>query len=426
VKDEAFDEFTPPKNKWVSGWNVGVPSRFGYGEIFAEWSVTDISDMVRRDRNHPSIIMWSIGNEIDYPNDPFTHEVLGKSYRAGNPAAENLVRWARPLVEAVRMLDRTRPVTAALASLVMSDAVGLPGLLDVVGYNYQESRYAEDHARYPRRVIVGSENGHQFGNWTAVRDHPYVAGQFLWTGIDYLGEAGVFPNRANGAGLLDLCAFKKPAAWFRQSLWSENPMVYLCASAAGTARGRGARVEEHWTWKADSTIAVSCYTNCQEVALTLNDRLVGTKRASEAMDGVLAWDVPYSPGVLKAVGRTDGKVVAEFALTTAGQATRIELLPDVTRVGADGICHVEFRIVDARGTRVPDADAVVTFAVEGPARVLGIGNANLSSIEDDKDLAHRAYQGRGLVILQATSAEGPIRLRASASGLEAAVVTIAR
>ena len=115
VKDEAFDEFTPPKNKWVSGWNVGVPSRFGYGEVFAEWSLIDIRDMVLRDRNHPSVILWSIGNEIDYPNDPFSHPVLGKSYRPENPPAANLVKYGKPLIEAVKKLDPTRPVTAGLA-----------------------------------------------------------------------------------------------------------------------------------------------------------------------------------------------------------------------------------------------------------------------------------------------------------------------
>jgi beta-galactosidase len=130
--------------------------------------------------------------------------------------------------------------------------------------------------------------------------------------------------------------------------------------------------------------------------------------------------------VLKAVGTNDGKVVAEFALTTAGPPARIDLLPDVAHVGADGVCHIEFRIVDARGVRVPDADALVTFAVDGPARVLGIGNGNVSSIDAGQDPAHRAYQGRGLAILQATNGAGPITLRASAPGLGAAVVTIAR
>ncbi len=427
VMDEAFDEFTPTKNNWVSGWNVGVPSRFGYGESFSQWAVRDVEDMVRRDRNHPSIIMWSIGNEIDYPNDPFSHPVLGKDYRPTNPPAASLVTCAQPLVEAVKKLDPTRPVTAALASLAMSDAVGLPALLDIVGYNYQESRYAEDHQRDPARAMLGSENNHQYANWTIVRDRPYVAGQFLWTGIDYLGEARVFPNRANGAGLLDLCGFRKPAAAFRQSLWSDVPMVYLAASPAASAAARAVRVEEHWNWLNASSMTVVCYTNCEEVQLALNGRSIGSKRLTEAVDGALTWEVPYARGVLEAVGTAKGKPVARFALKTAGAPARIELVPDVARVsaGGDDVVHVEFRIVDEQGVRVPAADSPVTFELEGPGRVLGIGNADLNSIEDCKDLVHRAYQGRGLAILQATAGRGTIMLRASSPGLQPATLSVA-
>jgi beta-galactosidase len=205
VKDEAFDEFTPSKKKWVSGRNNGLPSRFGYAELFNRWSVTDISDMIRRDRNHPSIILWSIGNEIDYANDPFTDPVLGNDYQPGNPPAQDMVKLATPLIAAVKSLDRTRPVTAALANLPMSESVGLPELLDAVGYNYQEARYPSDHKKFPQRIIFGSETSQQYSAWRAVQDNDYVAGQFLWTGIDYLGEANAWPNRASGAGLLDLC-----------------------------------------------------------------------------------------------------------------------------------------------------------------------------------------------------------------------------
>ena len=271
----------------------------------------------------------------------------------------------------------------------------------------------------------------------SVRDNAYVAGQFLWTGIDYLGEAGVFPNRANGAGLLDLCGFKKPMAWFRQSLWSDAPMVYLAAAVApnpatapaGTGAApprRGSRVEEHWNWAAGATVTVSCYTNCEDVTLTLNDQPLGVKPLAGAADGVLRWDVPYQPGVLRAVGRVKGKEAAEFALTTADAPARVELVPDVTRLGADGedACHIEYRIVDKRGVRVPNADAQVTFEVQGPARMLGIGNGDLNDASSGQDLVHRAYQGRGLAILQATGAPGPIMVRASAPGLEPASVTL--
>jgi beta-galactosidase len=421
VKDEAFDEFTPTKNKWVAGWNAGVPSRFGAGEFFKEWSVIDASDMVRRDRNHPSIIAWSVGNEVDYPNDPFTHQALGQNYRPQNPPAENLITLARPLVEAIRALDTTRPVTMALASLAMSDAVGLPALLDIVGYNYQETRYAADHAQHPNRIIFGSENNHQYTNWTVVRDNAYVAGQFLWTGIDYLGEARAFPNRANGAGLLDLAGFKKPMAWFRQSLWSDTPMVYLAAAAR-----RPGRLEEHWNWPAGSAVAVSAYTNAEEVVLTLNDQSLGTKSLAGATDGVLTWDVPYQPGVLKAVARTKGTPVAEFVLMTAGDAARIVLFPDTFRVNANGedVVHIEYRILDRNGVLVPSANAEITFSVEGPARVLGIGNGDLNDASSGQGLVHRAYQGRGLAILKTTTTPGTITIRASAPGVGGATVAV--
>ncbi len=428
VQDEAFDEFTPPKNKWVSGWNAGIPSRFGYGEVFAQWSVIDIQDMVRRDRNHPSIIMWSIGNEVDYPNDPFSHPVLEKSYRPQNPPAENLVKHGKPLIEAVRKLDGSRPVTAALASLAMSDAVGLTELLDIVGYNYQEARYPDDHKDYPGRVLYGSENNHAYGNWVVVRDNDYVAGQFLWTGIDYLGEARTFPNRASGSGLLDLCGFKKPGAWFRQSLWSDEPMVYLSvAPAVGRgARARGGRGEESWNWPTGTDVTVICYSNCPEVMLKLNNRTMGSKRLEDAVDGALSWQIPFEPGVLEAVGMKDGRSVSEFSLRTAGSRRRIELHPDTTQLQADGkdICHVEFRIVDAEGIRVPDADPLLSFEIEGSAEILGIGNANLSSIEDTMDNEHKAYQGRGLLILRSGQEAGRILLKATSPGLESASLSL--
>jgi len=426
VKDEAFDEFTPPKNKWVAGWNAGQPSKFGYGEVFTEWSVRDMEDLVRRDRNHPCIIMWSIGNEIDYPNDPFSHPVLGNNYRPEHPPAEHLVTYARPLIEAVKKRDRTRPVTAALASIDMSNAVGLPQLLDVVGYNYQERHYEADHNTYPKRFVFGSENGDSYDAWVAVRDNDYVAGQFLWTGIDYLGEAGRWPNRANGAGLLDLCGFKKPIAWFRQSLWSEELMVYLCVSGRPGRRGPGMGGAEHWNWPDGARVSVSCFTNCDEVSLTLNDEALGTQRLSEARNGVLTWEVPFRPGVLGAVGRNAGREVCEFSLTTAGPAARIVLTPDTVRLSADGkdICHVEFQITDDQGVRVPDADHEVTFDVDGPGQIIGIENGDLNSLDDPRDNLHKARQGRGLAFFQAAREPGKVRLMARAQGLADAAIEI--
>jgi len=430
VKDEAFDEFTPAKNKWVVGWNAGAPSRWGYAESFEQWAVTDIQDLVRRDRNHPCVILWSIGNEIDYANDPFSDPALGDNYRPEHPPASDLVRWGRPLVEAVKKLDTTRPVTAALANLPMSEAVGFPEILDAVGYNYQESLYASHHEKHPQRILFGSENSHQYNNWTIVRDNDYVAGQFLWTGIDYLGEARAWPIRGSMPGLLDTCGFKKPNAWFRQSLWSDKPMVYLCTSVAGAGgpgRGRGPGwPEESWNRPEGANTRVICYTNCEQVRLTLNGKEIGTKSAADAFNGALSWSVPYEAGVLKAEGLKNGQAACEFALATAGPANRIKLLPDQSHLRADGkdVCHIEFQIADDRGVRVPDAQNVVTFEIGGPARLLAVDNGEMTGPEDYRSPERKASRGRGLAIVQSTKATGHITLTASSPGLESARLEI--
>jgi beta-galactosidase len=426
VMDEAFDEFTPGKNKWVAGWNTGLPSRFGYSEFFDQWANDDIRDMILRDRNHPCVVIWSIGNEIDYANDPFSHPVLDKEYKPGNPSAEDMVKCARPLIAAVKELDSTRPVTAALANVAMSDAVGFCDLLDIAGYNYQEQRYADDHKKYAKRVIIGSENYHTFAAWVAVRDNQYISGQFLWTGVDYLGEAGRWPNRGADFGLLDLCGFKKPSGWFRQSLWTDKPMVYICASAGGGDNKRHPKPEEHWNWSKGQTVAVFCYTNCPEVQLSLNGKSVGTKKLKEATDGVLTWQIPYEPGRLAANGLVDGKTACQYNLITAGKAGKIRLNSDTTELIADGkgICHLIFEIVDANGVLVPDAANELKFEISGPAAVIGIGNGALNDIESCKDLAHKAFQGRGLAIIQSQNAAGKISIKVSSPGLESAAAAL--
>jgi beta-galactosidase len=429
VMDEAFDEFTPGKNKWVVGWNQSAPSRFGYNEYFAEWSVRDITDIVRRDRNHPGIIMWSIGNEIDYPNDPFTDPALGDKYKPGNPPGTDMVKWGRPLVAAVKAQDRTRPVTAALASVAMSNAVGFAQILDIDGYNYQEYRYAADHKQYPARVMYGSENKHDYPSWLAVRDNPAISGQFLWTGIDYLGEAVGWPARANPDGLLDMCGFVKPMGRFRESLWSDRPMVYLCAAKQGTPENAGGDTNhpsgiETWNWPAGTPLTVSCYTNCPQVTLTLNGKPLGTKTSGDAVNGILKWNIPFEPGVLKAVAQKDGHTLCEYSLQTAGAPASIVLHPDVTTLFADGkdVAQVEFDILDANGVRVPDAGPELTFDLAGPAKILGIGNADVTNSEPPKAPRHRAFHGRGLAIIQATTTPGSITLKVTAPGLKPATV----
>lgn len=199
IMDEASDEWEFPKRKWVKGWNKGEPAYDGSFDFFEEWIEQDVTDMVRRDHNHPSIFMWSIGNEVDYPNDPYSHPILDGStinqpmfggYKPDAPDAMRIGKIAKRLAACVRAVDTSRPVTGALAGVVMSNQTEYPEAIDVVGYNYTENRYDEDHATYPNRVIYGSENGSGLEAWYAVKDKEFIFGQFIWTGTDYLGESG--------------------------------------------------------------------------------------------------------------------------------------------------------------------------------------------------------------------------------------------
>lgn len=431
VQVEALDEFTPAKNKWVEGWNIGLPSRHGQAEHFEAWAVRDVTDMVRRDRNHPSVIMWSIGNEIDYPNDPFSHPVLGPRYRPHQPPASELLRLARPLVAAVRAADPTRPVTAALASLPMSEAVGLPGLFDLVGYNYQEARYAEDHARHPQRVIYGSENSHDHRAWLAVRDLPYISAQFLWTGFDYLGEARAWPQRGADFGLFDLAGFLKPRGAFREALWSPRPVVHLAvtpapqpaAAPASAGQGQGqplldaqrhGGLAQHWNWPAGTGMTVLAYANTPEVQLWLNGQLVGSQHAGQAVDGVLSWQLPHAPGELLAIGMQQGRELARTRLRTAGPAAALRLA--LAHAGSDGVVQLVAEVVDAQGQRVPDAAPVLQFTPLGAAEILGIGNGNLADTDDPRDARHALYQGRALAVLRRGAGQAGLRIAAPGLG----------
>jgi hypothetical protein len=246
VMDEAFDEWEGCKNKWWQGHNVYPPKRFGYADAFPQWHERDLGDLVRRDRNHPSIVLWSIGNEIDYPNDPYCHPLFRsmtgnndankpaqeRQYDPNKPNAQRLAAIAEELAAIVKRHDTTRPVTAALAFPELSNRIGFAQALDVVGYNYKEELYARDRERYPGHVIYGSENGHGETEWHYVRDNPDICGQFLWTGVDYLGEAGGWPVRLSPAGLLTTAGFEKPRYYQRRAMWTGESSA-PCISETG-------------------------------------------------------------------------------------------------------------------------------------------------------------------------------------------------
>ncbi|HWI93219.1 MAG TPA: glycoside hydrolase family 2 TIM barrel-domain containing protein [Flavisolibacter sp.] len=429
VMDEAFDEWEVGKNKWIKGWNVGTPGNDGSHSDFKEWADRDVQDMVLRNRNHASIFLWSIGNEIDYPNDPYTHEILntgrnpqiyGKGYTTGKPSAQRLTKIAKQLVADVKTCDTTRPVTAALAGVVMSNEVGYPEVLDVVGYNYQEFRYPDDHQKYPARIIYGSENGMALDAWKAVEDNDYISAQYLWTGVDYLGEARSWPARSNTAGLLDLAGFPKPSYYFRQSLWSEKAMIYVATSSLQTGGNNRRMVTSSWNYKGGDSVLVSCFTNCDEAELFLNGKSLGRKKLADTKERFISWRTVHQPGNLEAKGYKNDEEIAKFKLQTSGDAFAIIAKPDRTvfNPGEKQLAQIEINIVDANGVIVPNADNEITITIDGPATLIGLESGSAFSHEDYKSNKRKALNGKLLAYIQSQK-EGTIKVTLSAQNLKA-------
>ncbi len=437
VMDEAFDEWIGGKRKWAEGWNAGVAARRGYHESFEEWGVRDAQDMVLRDRNHPSIVMWSIGNEIDYPDDPFTHPRGRGGVKANSLSADLMPAIARRLISAVKHFDTTRPVTMALADINASNATGVANMLDVVGYNYLEQFYDRDHKAYPNRVIYGSENSRTLDAWRPVALNPYVGGQFLWTGMDFIGEARRFPTHGSSSGLLDLQGFRKRDAWFRQALWSDKPMVYAAAWGAGSDEARMADwpknlgrtpLVERWGWTGDprKNIPIEIYTNCDSVELLLNGRSLGEKPIADRLLPALVWAVPNESGTVEVVGKRAGVAAARFELKTIGQPERIELSPDLKTLKNDGtqVATIEVQAVDRNGNRVPDAVRPVTFEVAGAGRLIASGNADLTDNTPMTSSQVKLYQGRAVAVVRSGAGSGKITVRAISAGLTAGEVVL--
>jgi hypothetical protein len=443
VMDEAFDEWTGGKRKWAEGRNNGAVARHGYNESFEEWGVRDAQDMVLRDRNHPSIVMWSIGNEIDYPTDPFVHprgRVDNSIPKDGGVKPKDLSANLMPpierqLIAAVKRFDATRPVTMALADIDASNATGVANMLDVVGYNYLEQDYERDHKAYPNRVIYGSENSRGLDQWRQVAINDYVGGQFLWTGMDFLGEANRFPTHGSMSGLLDIQGFWKREAHLRQALWNDQPMVYAAAWATGDESsiadsrtlGRNQTVER-WGWTADArkNIPVEVYSNCESVELLLNGRSVGEKRIADRLAPVVIFAVPNEAGTVEVLGKRGGNTVARFQLKAIGPAERIQLTPDLRTLKSEGrqVSTVEVVVVDRDGNRVPDANPEITVALAGDGRLIAVDNADLTDNTSAQGGKKKAYQGRAVAVVRSGAQPGRVTLRASAAGLTAGETVI--
>ena len=412
VMDEMFDCWTVGKNP------------YDYHLYFNAWSQIDTRDTVRRDRNHPSIVVYSAGNEI--------HDT---------PKAELAQGILKGLVEVFHQADPTRPVTQALFRPNVSHDYdnGLADLLDVVGQNYRENEILAAHQANPERRILGTENGHDRRVWLALRDNPLYAGQFLWTGIDYLGESRAWPFVGAGSGLLDRTGAMKPMAYERQSWWSEQPMVHIARRSAPpqptpndapnepVQRRRVQTLFSDWT-PTDSSAheeSVEVYSNCEQVELVLNGKSLGSQPLP-ADASSRTWRVAFEPGTIRAMGKNKGQVVATHELRTAGKPAKIVLTADRSKLTPDwdDVSYVSATVVDEKGVRVPNAGDLITFKLSGPGVIAAVDSGDNASHEPFQASERHAFQGQCFAIVRVTVPLGKIVLTASAPGLTGSSITI--
>ena len=438
VMDEAFDE-----------WRIGK-REYAYHLYFDAWGDKDLISMIERDRNHPSIVLWSVGNEIPEQKTEDGYLVLER------------------LRDICHREDPGRPVTSGCDNIAADGgSTTLPFLeaLDIVGYNYvdrwherRELYYSIDRHLHPDWKMIGTESVSLDGIrgdyrldddsriirfrmprnlirgqelWKTVRLNDYVIGDFMWTGIDYLGEA-FWPHKLASAGAIDICGFPKDAYYFYKSQWQDAPVIHLFP---------------HWNWpgREGQVIPVFCYTNCTEVELFVNEKSFGVKRIefprqgnsgnwyqyarpkviSTTADLFLTWDVPYDPGTVRAVGKC-GEVVAVSEIHTAGKPAAIRITPDRRIIKADGrdLAHLTIEIVDGAGVVVPVADNLVHFTVSGAGRLLAVDNGNPSDHDSYQLNERHGFNGLCLALLQAGRSPGKIYVTVTSDSLTAASVNL--
>ena len=427
VIDEAFDMWSEGKNP------------HDYHLFFDEWWQRDVESMILRDRNHPSVIIWSIGNEIPNRTKP------------------EVVKLAQELGDYIRRMEPTRPITSAVNDL-REDKDPYFATLDVAGYNYaaggdhlKQSLYEFDHNRLPKRIMYGSESYplEAFDSWMNVIDHPYVVGDFVWTAFDYIGEASIgwrgywqeqsfYPWTLAYCGDIDTCGWKRPQSYYRDALWKENqlsifvkpptPSYPINPNRQSWSKWHWHDVVANWNWEGHERepLQVSVYSSCDEVELLLNGKSLGRKLTNRSTAYTATWDVPYQAGVLHAVGYNGGRATSFVDLKSAGPPSAIKLTPDRARIVADNqdLSYVTVELVDAKGGRNPTAENSIRFAVDGPGTIVAVANANPISTESYQRPQRKAWQGRCLVIVKSTQQAGPITITASSSGLRPAKVVL--
>ena len=418
VMDESFDQWQRPKN----------PE--DYNLYFDDWWEKDIEAMVKRDRNHPSVIIWSIGNEINERADSSGLELT------------------KLLKRKVKSLDPTRPVTAAICRFwefpgrPWEDTEPAFELLDIAGYNYQWQRYEDDHKKFPERIILGTESIalEVFENWIMVEKYPWVLGDFVWTSMDYLGEAGIgnalLDSETKGwpwfnayCGDIDLCGFKKPQSHYRDVVWGISPLEI--AVHRPLPEGRKEIVSfwgwpdemQSWNWTGHEgeDMAISIYSRLDSVVLELNGKKAASTVFVDSMKYRATIKIPYAPGELIAKGYLNGALSELKTLKTTGKARSIKLTVDRNTIYADrnDLAYITAEILDESGIRIPDAEEVLSFRIEGNGELAGVGNGNPTDIKSFQSPFCTTFNGRCLLIVRPLKEEtGEVLVHAASDNIE--------
>ncbi|QIA09146.1 glycoside hydrolase family 2 TIM barrel-domain containing protein [Draconibacterium halophilum] len=429
VIDEAFDMWEEPK----------IPD--DYHLNFRDRWQRDLQAMVLRDRNHPSVIMWSIGNEIRERVDT------------------SGLRITKQLAKEVRRLDPTRPVTAALCEYwepankdkKWSETEPAFELLDVAGYNYLWQLYEQDHQQFPDRIILGTETlpNEALENWNMAENHPYVIGDFVWTAMDYLGEASVgrayydkkernrptmgWPWYNAWCGDIDLIGQKKPQSYYRDVVWRNRPIAMAVhepipdGMVENISRWGWPQEWQSWTWSGSEgkSLQVRVFSRAPMVRLLLNGRTIGEQAIADTSITAV-FDVPYQPGTLKAVNVENGKETAVIELKTAGIPHGLRLIADRTNINADrnDLSYITVEIVDENNQLVPNFEIPVQFSIEGVGEIAAVGNADPTDMASFHTMERKTFNGRCLAIVRPKGNAGVIKLTATSEGLIMAQILI--
>ncbi|KAI9447032.1 glycoside hydrolase family 2 sugar binding protein [Russula earlei] len=419
VIDEAFD-------CWEGGKN-----QLDYHIWFKEWWQKDLESMVLRDRNHPSVIMWSTGNEIPNRDKP------------------EVVAVAKKLSDYIRSLDTTRAITCGVNGIEENKDPFI-ATLDVAGYNYALAQYEPDHKRLPNRVVFATESfpSQSFEYWMGVADHPWVIGDFVWTAWDYIGEASIgwlgypqkqdfYPWNLAYCGDIDVCGWKRPQSYYRDALWKPNQLS-LFVKPPRPSFDTATHKEDwshwdyddlvnHWNFagQENKPLQVVVYSSCDEVELFLNNKSLGTKPTNRSTKFMAIFEVPYQAGELKAIGRSP-LLRSYRALYTASQPAELRLTADRTTIQANGqdLSYITVEVADKNGPTVPNAENLVHFSIKGPGSIIGVGNANPRSVESCQLPERKAWHGKCLAIIKSDKKAGDITITATAAGLSPASLII--